>query len=142
MTDRPDPQPRVLVVDDAVTVRAYTRQVLEADGFRVDEAVNGLDGLEHALASTPDLLIVDINMQKMDGYTMLRRLRQEQTLRDVPAIMISTESKDSDREKALLAGANWYFVKPVRPADLTAAARLLTGRRPDGGRQTGGGERS
>ncbi|WP_244439507.1 response regulator [Azospirillum baldaniorum] len=116
------------MVDDAVTVRAYTRQVLEADGFRVDEAVNGIDGLEHALASTPDLLIVDINMQKMDGYTMLRRLRQEQTLRDVPAIMISTESKDSDREKALLAGANWYFVKPVRPADLTAAARLLTGR--------------
>ncbi|TWA79496.1 two-component system chemotaxis response regulator CheY [Azospirillum brasilense] len=133
MTDRPNPQPRapqprVLVVDDAVTVRAYTRQVLESDGFRVDEAVNGIDGLEHALSSTPDLLIVDINMQKMDGYTMLRRLRQEHTLRDVPAIMISTESKDSDREKALLAGANWYFVKPVRPADLTAAARLLTGR--------------
>ena len=137
MTDRPNPQPRVpqprvLVVDDAVTVRAYTRQVLETDGFMVDEAVNGIDGLEHALASTPDLLIVDINMQKMDGYTMLRRLRQEQTLRDVPAIMISTESKDSDREKALLAGANWYFVKPVRPADLTAAARLLTGRRQAG----------
>ncbi|OYD81538.1 response regulator [Azospirillum brasilense] len=147
MTDRPNPQPRVLVVDDAVTVRAYTRQVLEADGFLVDEAVNGIDGLEHALASAPDLLIVDINMQKMDGYTMLRRLRQEQTLRDVPAIMISTESKDSDRENALLAGANWYFVKPVRPVDLTGAARLLTGRhqddgRQDGGRQAGNGERS
>ena len=110
-----------------MTVRAYTRQVLEADGFTVDEAVNGIDGLEHALAATPDLLIVDINMQKMDGYTMLRRLRQDPALQDVPAIMISTESKDSDREQALLAGANWYFVKPVRPGDLTAAARLLTG---------------
>lgn len=138
MTDRPNPQTRVLVVDDAVTVRAYTRQVLEADGFLVDEAVNGIDGLEHALASTPDLLIVDINMQKMDGYTMLRRLRQEQTLRDVPVIMISTEAKDSDREKALLAGANWYVVKPVRPADLTAAVRLLTGRRQVSGRQDRG----
>ncbi|KAA0679968.1 response regulator [Roseomonas genomospecies 6] len=127
------PRPRVLVVDDAVTVRAYTRQVLEAGGFRVDEAVNGIDGLEHALASTPDLLIVDINMQKMDGYTMLRRLRREPALRDVPAIMISTEAKDSDRETALLAGANWYFVKPVRPDDLTAAACLLTGRRQETG---------
>lgn len=119
---------RVLVVDDAATVRAYSRQVLEADGFAVDEAVNGIDGLEHALANPPDLLIVDINMQKMDGYAMLRRLRQEPVLRDVPAVMISTESKPSDREQALLAGANWYFVKPVRPDDLTAAARLLTGR--------------
>ncbi len=135
MTDHSIPQPRVLVVDDAVTVRAYTRQVLEAGGFRVDEAVNGIDGLEHALESTPDLLIVDINMQKMDGYTMLRRLRREPALRDVPAIMISTEAKDSDREKALLAGANWYFVKPVRPDDLTAAARLLTGRRQETGEE-------
>ena len=126
--DRRGDRRRVLVVDDAATVRAYSRKVLEADGFVVDEAVNGIEGLEHALANPPDLLIVDINMQKMDGYAMLRRLRQEPALRDVPAVMISTESKESDRENALLAGANWYFVKPVRPDDLTTAARLLTGR--------------
>jgi two-component system chemotaxis response regulator CheY len=119
---------RVLVVDDAVTVRAYTRQVLTGDGFAVEEAVNGIEGLEKALAVPPDLLIVDINMTKMDGYSMLRVLRQEPDLRDLPAIMISTEAKDSDREQALLAGANWYFVKPVRPDALIAAARLLTGR--------------
>lgn len=126
--DRRGDRRRVLVVDDAATVRAYSRKVLETDGFVVDEAVNGIEGLEHALANPPDLLIVDINMQKMDGYAMLRRLRQEPALRDVPAVMISTESKGSDRENALLAGANWYFVKPVRPDDLTTAARLLTGR--------------
>ena len=119
--------PRILVVDDAVTVRAFSRRVLEADGFVVDEAVNGIEGLERAMAEPPDLVIVDVNMRKMDGYTMLRVLRRDPVLRDVPAIMISTESKDSDREQALLAGANWYFVKPVRPGDLTAAARLLTG---------------
>ncbi|AWK89233.1 response regulator [Azospirillum thermophilum] len=121
-------RPRVLVVDDAATVRAYSRAVLEGDGFAVDEAVNGLDGLEHALAAPPDLLIVDVNMQKMDGFSMLRAVRREPDLRDVPAVVVSTEAKDSDREQALLAGANWYFVKPVRPEDLTAAARLLTGR--------------
>lgn len=127
--NQPEPtSPRVLVVDDAATVRAYTRSVLSADGFLVEEAVNGMEGLERALARPPDLLIVDINMQKMDGYEMLRRLRREPGLRDLPAVMISTEEKPADRERALLAGANWYFVKPVRPDDLTAAARLLTGR--------------
>lgn len=119
---------RVLVVDDAATVRAYSRSVLEADGFAVDEAVNGLDGLEHALANPPDLLVVDVNMTKMDGYAMLRALRRDPSLCDVPAIMISTEAKESDRELALLAGANWYFVKPVRPDELSRAARLMTGR--------------
>lgn len=124
--------PRVLVVDDAVTVRAFSRRVLEADGFVVDEAVNGIEGLERAMAVPPDLVIVDVNMRKMDGYTMLRVLRRDPGLRDVPAIMISTESKASDREQALLAGANWYIVKPPRPEVLVEAARLLTGR-PLGG---------
>jgi len=128
MSQAPTRQPHVLVVDDAATVRAYTRQVLESDGFTVEEAVNGIEGLERALARPPDLLIVDVNMVKMDGYAMLRVLRREPALRDVPAIMVSTESKDSDREQALLAGANWYIVKPARPDALTAAARLLTGR--------------
>lgn len=123
--------PRILVVDDAVTVRAFSRRVLEADGFVVDEAVNGIEGLERAMATPPDLVIVDVNMRKMDGYTMLRVLRRDPGLRDVPAIMISTESKDSDREQALLAGANWYIVKPPRPEMLVEAARLLTGRPPD-----------
>ena len=123
--------PRILVVDDAVTVRAFSRRVLEADGFVVDEAVNGIEGLERAMTAPPDLVIVDVNMRKMDGYTMLRVLRRDPALRDVPAIMISTESKDRDREQALLAGANWYIVKPPRPELLVEAARLLTGRPPD-----------
>ena len=127
-SDRPATAPRILVVDDAATVRAYSLQVLEGDGFTVDEAVNGIEGLERALAHRPDLLIVDVNMVKMDGFAMLRVLRREPALRDVPAIMVSTESKDSDREQARLAGANWYIVKPARPDALTAAARLLTGR--------------
>lgn len=124
---------RVLVVDDAATVRAYTRQVLEADGFAVEEAVNGIEGLERALGNPPDLLIVDVNMPKMDGYSMLHAVRRDAALRDIPALMVSTEAKESDRARALAAGANWYLVKPVRPDALALAARLLTGR-PAGGR--------
>nr|WP_029006967.1 response regulator [Azospirillum halopraeferens] len=119
---------RVLVVDDAITVRAYTRQVLEADGFLVEEAVNGIEGLERALADPPDLLIVDVNMPKMDGYSMLRAVRREAALEAVPALMITTESRDDDRLRALAAGANWHLVKPVRPEALVLSARLLSGR--------------
>jgi len=124
---------RVLVVDDAVTVRAYTRQILEADGFAVEEAVNGLDGLERALASPPDLLIVDVNMPKMDGYTLLRAVRREPELAAIPALMITTEAKEADHARALGAGANWYLVKPVKPDALALSARLLTGRPVGGG---------
>ena len=62
---------RVLVVDDSLTTRAYYRFVLEGAGFGVDEAVNGLEGLERAMGGAFDLAIVDVNMPKMDGYTMI-----------------------------------------------------------------------
>ena len=134
---------RVLVVDDAVTVRTYTRQVLEADGFVVDEAVNGIEGLERALAAPPALLIVDVNMPKMDGYTMLHAVRRDPALADIPAVMVTTEAQEADRVRALAAGANGYLVKPVGPDVLALWARLLTGRPVDRpSTRPGGAERA
>ena len=118
---------RVLVVDDAATVRLYYRDVLEAAGFAVDEAVNGLEGLEKALADAFDLFLVDVNMPKMDGYRFLSTARREPALRAVPAIMISTEAKDSDAARAYAAGANLYMVKPVQPDALFRTVALMTG---------------
>lgn len=118
---------RVLVVDDAATVRLYYRDVLEAAGFTVDEAVNGLEGLEKALADAFDLFLVDVNMPKMDGYRFLSTARREPALRAVPAIMISTEAKDSDAARAYAAGANLYMVKPVQPDALFRTVALMTG---------------
>lgn len=118
---------RVLVIDDATTVRMYYRQILEARGFAVEEAVNGYEGLEKALASPFDLYVVDVNMPKMDGYTLLRTIRQEPALRATPAIMISTEGQDQDASAAYAAGANLYFQKPVKPETLILNVRLLTG---------------
>ncbi|CAO3356350.1 response regulator [Azospirillum melinis] len=118
---------RVLVVDDAATVRLYYRDVLEAAGFAVEEAVNGLEGLEKALADAFDLFLVDVNMPKMDGYRFLSTVRREPTLRAVPAIMISTEAQDSDATRAYAAGANLYMVKPVQPDALFRTVALMTG---------------
>jgi two-component system chemotaxis response regulator CheY len=118
---------RVLVVDDARTVRLYYRGILEKAGIDVTEAENGLEGLEKAEAASFDLLLVDINMPKMDGYAMLRAIRADPTMRGTPAIMISTEAEGRDAQRAYEAGANVYLVKPVRPEQLRAFAELLMG---------------
>ncbi|CCG07186.1 response regulator [Pararhodospirillum photometricum] len=118
---------RVLVIDDGITMRLFYRTVLEAAGFVVEEATNGIEGYEKVLAGSFDLLIVDINMPKMDGYTMMRAIRRDTAVRGVPAVTISTESSDEDARQAFESGANFYLVKPVAPDTLTRVARLMTG---------------
>lgn len=129
-TAPPGGNSRVLVIDDGITMRLFYRSVLEAAGFDIDEATNGVEGYEKALGGRYDLLIVDINMPKMDGYTMLRAIRGEASVRDVPAVTISTEAAHADVMKAYEAGANFYLVKPVKPEILAEVARLMTGTAP------------
>lgn len=123
-----DNAPRVLVVDDASLVRMYYRGALERAGFAVDEALNGIEALERALTSAYDLLVVDVNMPKMDGFSFLRALRgREPPLRSIPALVTSTESGEGDREAARVAGANFYLVKPLSEDVLVAYAKALAG---------------
>lgn len=118
----------VLIVDDAALVRAYYRQALEAAGYDVDEALNGLEALEKVLMRSFDLLIVDVNMPQMDGMTFLRTLRaKELPLAATPALVTSTESGPQDIAAARAAGANYYAVKPLKPQALTELAGLLCG---------------
>jgi two-component system chemotaxis response regulator CheY len=116
--------PRILVVDDAATVRMYNRSILEGAGFAVEEAINGVEALEKSLRTPFDLYLVDINMPKLDGYGFLRALRQED-VPQAPAVMISTEAETKDRALAWVAGANYYLVKPIKPQNLVAVCRLL-----------------
>jgi two-component system chemotaxis response regulator CheY len=120
----------ILIVDDAATVRLYHRAILEKVGYAVTEAANGVEALEQALAASGDrafdLYIVDVNMPQLDGYAFLRALRAE-TVRQAPAIMVSTEAEDTDRRRAFEAGANHYIVKPTRPEALLRTVGLLLG---------------
>jgi two-component system chemotaxis response regulator CheY len=111
--------PRILVVDDATVVRLYYRQLLEADGYVVDEAINGVEGLEKALRHRFDLCIVDVNMPMMDGLEFLIALRRAPATQQMPALVTTTQASAGDRAAALAAGANDYLVKPV-PQDLLA----------------------
>ncbi len=117
---------RILIVDDAATVRMYHRSVLEAAGYAVDEAVNGIEALEKTLQSTYDLYVVDVNMPRLDGYAFLKELRSQDIVQ-APAVMVSTESAGQDREQAYRAGANLYLVKPARPDELLCCCALLLG---------------
>ena len=117
---------RILIVDDAVTMRMYHRLILQAGGFDVDEAINGVDALAKALRKPYDLYIVDINMPKLDGYGFLRQLRSED-IEQAPAFIVSIESSERDQRLAFCAGANGYLVKPVRYEHLLSHVRLLLG---------------
>ena len=134
LTALPDPnakpEPRVLVVDDATVVRLYYRQILEAEGYDVEEAINGVEGLEKAVQTQFDLCIVDVNMPVMDGYSFLHALRRETITHAIPALMTSTEAEPADRDAARQAGANFYLVKPVPRGQLTLHVAAMVGRCP------------
>ena len=122
--------PRVLVVDDSSLVRLYYRDVLEKSGFDVDQAMNGVEAMERVLAQPFDLLVVDVNMPKMDGFSFLRELRRGKSeAAALPALIITTEAGREDAEEARAVGANFYLVKPVSEADLRNHVEVLTGYR-------------
>jgi len=121
----------VLVIDDASLVRLYYRSTLEAAGFRVEEALNGLEALEKLPLLKADLLIVDVNMPQMDGFSFLKTLRRsERSIAALPALVTSTESQAADFAAGRAAGANYYLVKPVAPETLVCFASMLCGLPP------------
>jgi two-component system, chemotaxis family, chemotaxis protein CheY len=122
------PRKRILVVDDSALVRLYCGGALEKAGFEVEQAINGIEAIEKVLTQAFDLVIVDINMPRMDGLSFLRALRRStQDVATLPALMITTEAGEQDIHDARTAGANFYLVKPVSEADLLRHAAVLTG---------------
>jgi two-component system chemotaxis response regulator CheY len=119
---------RILVIDDSSLVRLYYRSTLEKAGFEVEQAINGIEAMEKVLSQRFDLLIVDVNMPRMDGFSFLRSLRcGTKDVAMLPALMISTESEMHDIAEAWASGANFYLVKPVPEAELVLHACVLTG---------------
>jgi two-component system, chemotaxis family, chemotaxis protein CheY len=119
---------RVLVVDDSSLVRLYYRDILQKEGFEVEQAINGMEAMEKILAQAFDLAIVDVNMPKIDGFTLIRALRTSApAIAALPALVISTEASQQDREDARAAGANFYLVKPVSETDLLRYTAVLAG---------------
>jgi two-component system chemotaxis response regulator CheY len=119
---------RILLVDDSSLVRLYYRSTLERAGFEVEMAINGIEAMERILSQPFDLVIVDINMPRMDGFTFLRSLRRgPNDVASLPALIVSTESEMRDIAEARASGANFYLVKPVAETELVLHVCVLTG---------------
>jgi len=105
----------ILVVDDSSMVRKFLSWVLKPAGFQVLEAATGAAALQVLAASPVDAAIVDINMPELDGIELVKRIRAGTVKKDLPVIMLTTESREEDRRAALDAGANLFLPKPSTP---------------------------
>jgi chemosensory pili system protein ChpA (sensor histidine kinase/response regulator) len=111
----------VMVVDDSLTVRKVTQRLLEREGYQVVLAKDGVDALEHLQEIRPDLMLVDIEMPRMDGFDLTRNIRGNEGTQSVPIIMITSRTADKHRNYALGLGVNAYFGKPFQEDALLAA---------------------
>jgi len=116
--------PTVMVVDDSLTVRKITSRLLAREGYQVILAKDGVDALEQLLDVTPDVILSDIEMPRMDGFDFVRNLRADENLKSLPVIMITSRTADKHRNYAFEIGANHYLGKPYDEDELL---RLVAG---------------
>jgi two-component system sensor histidine kinase and response regulator WspE len=119
---------RILVVDDSLTVREMQRKLLSARGYRVEVALDGVDGWNSVRAGAYDLVITDIDMPRLDGIGLLGLIRQDPRLQRLPVMIVSYKDRPEDRARGLEAGADWYLAKGAfHDASLLDAVRDLIG---------------
>lgn len=114
---------RVLVVDDDPMVTRLVRINLEMDDFEVLEAWDGRTALEVLQDNLPELLLLDIMMPQMDGWELLRRLRSDPDMNDLPIILLTARVQDMDVARGWRMGADGYITKPFNPVELADALR-------------------
>ena len=128
--DEPDYEalPTVMVVDDSATVRKVAQRLLEREGYQVVLASDGVDALKQLQALTPHLMLVDIEMPRMDGFEFSRAVRASRQLRHVPIIIISSYVDEPHRATARAIGVDEYLGKPYEASELLAHVRALLAR--------------
>ena len=112
------PIKKVLVVDDSPTERFYLVDILKKNGFEIDTAENGEEGLAKAKANPPDLILMDVVMPGVNGFQVTRTLSRDDATKDIPVIMCTSKDQETDRVWGMRQGAVAYLVKPIDAADL------------------------
>ncbi|HXV17907.1 MAG TPA: response regulator [Gemmatimonadaceae bacterium] len=118
----------VLVVDDDPNLRLLVKAALARSSFLMDEAEDGVEALKRLDSHIPDLLLLDVNMPKMDGIAVLRKLRSETPTRDIPVILLTAQGDEKSVAAGFEAGATDYLVKPFTVPQLTARVRAALSR--------------
>jgi chemosensory pili system protein ChpA (sensor histidine kinase/response regulator) len=116
-----DERPLAMVVDDSITVRRVTERFLQRNGMRVVTAKDGLDAISVISDNKPDIILLDIEMPRMDGYEFASHVRNDPSVADVPIIMITSRVGDKHRARAIELGVNDYLGKPFQDATLLEA---------------------
>jgi len=118
-------KPRVLLVDDSDLVHRHTVPILEEAGYAVDEAWDGEEGLRRLGERRPDVLLTDVEMPRLDGFELCRRVKQDPATAEIPVVICSSLGQAENLEQGFDAGADDYLVKPVVPEELTSRLRTL-----------------
>ena len=120
---------RVLIVEDEIRLANTLRDLLDLNGYTSDICHDGESGLDNALSAIYDVILLDVMLPRMDGFTVLRKLRQ--TGCSTPVLMLTARSDISDKVTGLDSGADYYLTKPFDPKELLACIRALTRRQPE-----------
>ncbi len=117
----------IVIADDEPHVLRSLEFILKKQGYRVVTATNGEEALERVKSNNPDLVFLDIQMPKMDGNTVLRKLREETQFQDLYIVMITAKGQEVDRLNSLESGANEYVTKPYSPRKLVSRVQEILG---------------
>ncbi|MBD3646698.1 MAG: response regulator, partial [Pseudomonadales bacterium] len=123
VVEEPEPSPdasvrTVMIVDDSVTVRKVTSRLMERQGWEVVTAKDGVEAVNRLQEIYPDVVLLDIEMPRMDGFEVLRTIRRDERLKDLPVIMITSRTGEKHRQQAMELGVNSYLGKPFQEANL------------------------
>jgi two-component system, cell cycle response regulator DivK len=131
-------KPRVLLVDDYPDAREMYTEYLEFSGFEVVEAGNGMEALQQALESTPDIILMDLSLPVMDGWEATRRLKADKRTASIPVVALTGHALAGISEGAKRAGCDAFITKPCLPEDLVKEIRKVLDSSPDKkGRRSG-----
>jgi DNA-binding response OmpR family regulator len=119
---------RVLVIDDEAPIRLLCRVNLEAEGMEVLEAANGTAGLEQARAATPDVILLDVMMPGLDGWSVAEQLLDDERTEGIPIVFLTARAELRDRARGIDLGGVDYVTKPFNPVELAPLVRALTAR--------------
>jgi CheY-like chemotaxis protein len=117
-----------LIAEDTLSTRELEKSILEANGYTVDTAVDGLDAIDNLGKTRFDLIVTDVQMPRMDGFEFCKTLRRNEKYKDIPVVMITALEKEEDKRKGLEAGVSAYIVKGAfDQANLLDAIERLIG---------------
>ncbi len=114
---------RILVAEDSITDIQYIKNVLKDTGHEISAAMDGEEAERKARSEKFDLIILDVVMPKKNGFQVCRDLKKDENLKDMPVIMITSKSQESDKFWGMKQGANEYIKKPYEPAELLSAIK-------------------